>query len=69
MVYTCNTMSVCFRRTIKKNRQARPHRVKIQAYPLGHVEDLHDERTPLADLFGILLESLRDGDQYIYRTS
>jgi hypothetical protein len=32
--------------------------VKIRGVPLGYVEGLNDARTPLADFFSILLDSI-----------
>jgi hypothetical protein len=37
--------------------------MKIRGVPLRHVEDLSDARTPLADFFSILLESIQRRDK------
>jgi hypothetical protein len=35
--------------------------VKTRGVPSGYVEDLNDARTPLADFFSILLETIMKG--------
>ncbi len=44
-------------------RPARPQRMKIRSVPLRYVEDLNDVRTPLAEVFSILLEQITLGQR------